>query len=283
MPQQELIAKFREDQRQVKWTKRQARTMVSVPDTPYGLKSGSDERVELDPYQESHIRLANVFETEEEEELLKDLSIPTSATVTRHGRFKLVDFPGYTFLISYLTPVAYHDKAEHKFYRTSKWWSMTTEQHIRKWARMIWKSPSWANDPSNQEPSEFGGKSYARYPDFAKKPQKEVSQLLFSQLRAGEMSPGAKRQMYHVDPSMRRGGRAEREGWGAREKHHDTGKEGLPVHVSDLEKAGVPAEFYQDFKPDVPEFHPWETGGYGRRTYEPYEPDERGRRPKKKD
>lgn len=52
--QDALIAKFKEDALRVKWNKRQARTMGAVPYQKIrtGLKSASDERVDIDPYHE---------------------------------------------------------------------------------------------------------------------------------------------------------------------------------------------------------------------------------------
>jgi hypothetical protein len=54
MPQEELIKMFKEDSLRVKWSKRQARRLGAIPwqKIKTGLKSDSDDRVDVDPYHE---------------------------------------------------------------------------------------------------------------------------------------------------------------------------------------------------------------------------------------
>jgi len=226
--------------------------------------------------------LRHVLEGDEDDLDIKDLlsTDPTGgkATVERHGRWKLVRTRDYTFLISYLTPVAYYDKVENKYYRTSKWWSMTTENHISEWQKMIWKSPEW-QVPENMEKSEYSDSFYPKYPHFEKRPQREVSGLFLEQMKVSQLTAKEKKRLYHVDPQMRQGSDAPYRSRSGHLKHHDTEGEGLPLTPEQLGAAGIPDDFFKDFKPDKPEFFDWDEGHEGR-TYLPYEPDERGRRPK---
>ncbi len=54
MPQEQLLKMFKEDSLRVKWTKRQAKKLGNIPwqKIRTGLKSDSDERVEVDPHHE---------------------------------------------------------------------------------------------------------------------------------------------------------------------------------------------------------------------------------------
>lgn len=229
--------------------------------------------------------LRSVLEAAEDDFDIKDVSRPEPEAgptkVKRHGRYKIVDMQDFTFLISYLTPVAYYDKGAGVYYRTSKWWSGTTEQHIRNWQTDIWNSPDWKANPAAQEKSEWSGNMIVRYPRFEKKPQKEISKLFHTLMKTMKMDRKEKARLYHVDPQMRQGSYAAANYAGGHLKHHDTEEEGLPLNLGQLTKSGVPGEFFQDFKPDMPEFYDWGSD-YGRRDNTPYEPDERGRRPKRK-
>jgi len=51
MTQQDLIEKFKQDSGTVKWTARQSNQFRSFRDTATGLKSDSDERVEIEPFR----------------------------------------------------------------------------------------------------------------------------------------------------------------------------------------------------------------------------------------
>jgi hypothetical protein len=220
--------------------------------------------------------IAHLLEADEDELSVKDVQpeepVAGKATVTRHGRWKIVDMKDYTFLISYLTPVAYLDKATGTYYQTKKQWSPTTNGHIRSWQQMIWKSPEHQANQDNWEPSEYNpGGHYVRYPTFHRKRQDEISGLFKTLMKTMEMKPHLKRRLYHVDPVMRQGSpSAYRAGqWvSGHGKHHSSGEQGLPKpsrwsHEPDLEK------FFADFTPDEPEIYDWQGSGY--RSQEPHE------------
>lgn len=187
------------------------------------------------------------------------------------GRMKLVDMPGYTFLISFLTPVAYFDKDLGSYFETSKQWSPTTNRHIQEWRGMIYKSPEYQNDPKNVEQGEPTawnptGRSI-HYPRFNPVRQRVISDLFRKLIPTMIMKPHMKRRLYRVDPRMRRGNTADAGQWNSGHlKHHDTGEEGLP-------RPGDPGfgEFFKDFDPDEPDYFDW---GSGIRDTEPYERDE---------
>ncbi len=191
---------------------------------------------------------------------------PTTVKGYKRGRLKVVDMPGYSFLISFLTPVAYYDKSLGVFYETSKQWSPTTSQHLQDWRWMIVNSPEYKNDPKNHEPSEWSERGYnVRYPKMQSRRQKDISALFRSLIPSMQMKPHMKRRLYRVDPRMRQGSKTNQGApWvSGHLKHHDTGDEGLP-------RPGEPGfgEFFKDFEPDDPEFWDW---GSGVRDQEPYE------------
>ena len=201
-------------------------------------------------------------------------------TVQRHGRWKVVDMINYTFLISYLTPVAYHDKRTGAYYRTKKQWSPTTSDHIRQWQQQIAKSPEWKDNPANRvfdPPTEWNpeGRWWTPYPGFESKRQDEISGLFRKLMTTMDIPVEHKKRMYHVDPNMRQGSTgqiAARRYMSAHNKHKDSGEQGLPrkdwrgMTEPELEK------FFSDFNPDSPEFWDWQQGE--RRSQEPHEPDE---------
>lgn len=220
--------------------------------------------------------ITRLVESDEDEDFdLKDITVPEEVpaagktTVKRYGRIKVVDMPLYTFLISYLTPVAYYDKTFRIYYRTLKQWSPTTNRHIEEWRRMIWKSPEWQKDEKNWEPSSVGDGHWVRYPSFRRVRQEKISGLFRKLINTMEMKPHEKRRMYHVDPRMRQGSAPKR--WiSGHLKHHDTGDEGLP-RPDDF----TYSKFFQDFDPAEPEIWDWQGSSY--RSQEPYErgtPDE---------
>lgn len=213
---------------------------------------------------------------EDEDFDLKDVTEPGDevvagpTTVQRHGRMKVVDMPRYTFLISYLTPVAYYDKVFRTYYKTLKQWSPTTNGHINDWQGMIWKTPEWQKDEKNWEPSSVGDGHWVHYPRFKRVRQEKISKLFRELVHTMEMKPHLKRRMYHVDPKMRQGSMIGKQWVSGHLKHHDTGDEGLPR--PDDSKYG---KFFQDFDPAEPEIYNWQGSGY--RSQEPYErgtPDE---------
>lgn len=218
--------------------------------------------------------IAHLLEADEDD-LVKDVTRPPERPIAgptkvksyKIGRMKVVDMPYFTFLISFLTPVAYHDKESGTYYQTSKQWSPTTNGHIRTWQAMIAKTPEWAEDPKNWEKSEYNPEGhYVRWPTFHNKKQKQISALFRSLIPTMVMKPHMKARMYRVDPRMRKGSSPKR--WiSGHLKHHDTGEEGLP-RPDEREFA----EFFADFDPDDPETWEWQGSSY--RSQEPYEPDE---------
>ena len=186
------------------------------------------------------------------------------------GRMKVVEMPLFTFLISYLTPVAYHDKRLGTYYKTSKQWSPTTNGHIHEWMSMIAKTPEWKDNPANWEPSEYNpGGHYVKWPTFHSKTQRQISKLFRELISTMEMKPHMKARLYRVDPRMRSGSKTNRGApWvSGHLKHHDTGEQGLP-------RPGDPGfeEFFKDFNPDDPDYHDWQGSGY--RSQEPYDPED---------
>jgi len=224
--------------------------------------------------------LAHLLEAEEEDFELKDVEttepVGGRAKVTRHGRWKTVDMLHYTFLISYLTPVAYHDKLLDAYYQTRKQWSPTTNGHIYQWQHQISKSPEWQNNPDNkvwEPPTEWRPEGYWRMesPKFTYKKQDEISNLFKKIMATMELKPHEKKRLYHVNPLMRKGapGRG-RQLYGGHLKHHEAGTQGLPrpdlwKHQPELEK------FFGDFTPDEAEMWDWQQGE--RRSQEPHEPE----------
>lgn len=203
-----------------------------------------------------------ILEAEDEDFDLKDVAEPNQvvggrATVKRYGRFKIVDTPRYTFLISYLTPVAYYDKQTENYYQTSKQWSPTTNTHIGDWKGMIWKSPEWQANPDNKEESEWGGQKHisVRYPRFHRKRQAFISKLFREMIPQLQMKPHEKRRMYHVHPKMRQGSGLSKTWLSGHLKHHDSGDEGLP-RPDDPGYEG----FFTDFEPHEPEIFDWSSG-----------------------
>lgn len=227
--------------------------------------------------EHAHI-LSHLLEADEEDFGLKDVSDPFltpagPATVTRHGRWKVVDMAGYTFLISFLTPVAYLDKGTGTYYRTRKHWSPTTEDHISYWQRAIAKSPEYTANPDNWEDSQYTpGQRYIKYPRFQRKRQDDITGLFRKLMMTMQMKPHHKRRLYHVDPNMRSGSEGQRRAhqWvSGHLKHKDTKDQGLPrKHWSE---PGY-AEFFSDFDPDDPEFWDWQQSE--RRSQEPHEPEQ---------
>jgi hypothetical protein len=221
--------------------------------------------------------VAHILEADDES-LVKDvLSDPrevagrTEVKGYKRGRLKVVDMPGYTFLISFLTPVAYYDKGLGTYYQTSKQWSPTTSQHIQDWKYMIYKSPEHQADQRNWEKSQYDPTGHSvRYPQFHRRRQKAISALFRSLIPTMQMKPHMKRRLYRVDPRMRQGSQSNKGApWvSGHLKHHDTGGEGLP-------RPGDPGfgSFFTDFDPDDPEY--WDWQGSGLRSQEPHEPDER--------
>lgn len=220
-----------------------------------------------------------LVEGDEDEDFdLKDITLPDEelvagpSTVKRHGRIKIVDMPLYTFLISYLTPVAYYDKTFKIFYETMKQWSPTTNRHIQQWSRMIADSPEWKNDERNWEPSSWNPEGhYVRHPRFKKVRQSKISGLFRKLINTMEMKPHEKRRMYHVDPRMRQGSDSIATWASGHLKHHDTGEEGLPRP----DDPGY-SKFFTDFEPPEPEYFDW-SDSMSRRDTTPYErgtPDE---------
>jgi hypothetical protein len=228
----------------------------------------------------------HLLETDEDPEEfdLKDLTEPGDELVAgptdvkRFGRWKLVDMPRYTFLISYLTPVAYLDKVFGTYYETLKYWSPTTKQHIHDWQRMIWASQSWKDNPANWEKSEVNPENhYVRYPRFKRVRQAKISGLFRSLIPTMQMKPHLKRRMYHVDPGMRQGNNSGGGHWESGHlKHHDTGEEGLPM--PNERSYGLPkpdyGDFFKDFQPSEPEYYDWGSGLRNTHPYERGKPDE---------
>lgn len=200
-------------------------------------------------------------EAEDDDFDLKDLTEPTPmqggpATVKRHGRFKVVETPRFTFLISYLTPVAYYDKVTETYYETSKKWSPTTNKHISDWKQMIYKSPEWQANPENKEPSTWDPTGFSvGYPRFKRKLQAFISKLFRDTIPHLEMKPNEKRRMYHVNPKMRQGSGLSKSWLSGHLKHHDSGEEGMPRP----DERGY-EEFFKDFEPHEPEIYDWSSG-----------------------
>jgi hypothetical protein len=221
--------------------------------------------------------IAFLMESDEDEDFsIKDLTEPGDelhagpTKVERHGRIKIVDTDRYTFLISYLTPVAIYDKVFRQYYRTSKHWSPTTEKHIDRWRGMIRNTPEWRDNPANWEKADWNpGGHYVRYPKFKIIGQAKLSKLFRDLIPTMEMKPHEKRRMYHVDPRMRRGSEVEKTWLSAHLKHHDTGKEGLPRP----DEPGY-EEFFADFDPPEPETFDWGSGYRDTSPRERYKPDE---------
>lgn len=222
----------------------------------------------------------SLLEADEEEDFpVKELVEPEplrggKTDVKRYGRFKVVDTERFTFLISFLTPVAVYDKVFRTYYQTTKQWSPTTNQHIRDWADMIWKSPEWQNDPANRRPSDYpGGTGYVASTHFKGISQQKLSKLFRDLMSTMELKPHLKRRMYHVDPRMRKGSewQAKASQWTSGHlKQHDTGKEGLP----DPGEHGF-EDFFADFEPSEANY--WEWSNTGLKNLEPHEtkrPDE---------
>ena len=281
VPQQDLINMFKEESSRVKWTKRQAKHATTFR-TPAFWKGGSEDRVSVDPSSKESLSAIRkcvdlLLEDEDDEDFdVKELVDPGEeieagpTTVKRYGRMKLVDMPRYTFLISFLTPVAYYDRAFNTYYQTTKHWSPTTNKHISRWQTMIWKSPEWQANPRNQEPSEYqGGGSYVRYPRFKRKTQEAITGLFRALIPSMVIKPHMKRRMYHVDPRMRQGSPITKRWLSGHLKHHETGEEGLP-------KPGESGfeEFFTDFEADEPEVWQWGSDLRDLHPYERYKPDE---------
>jgi hypothetical protein len=178
---------------------------------------------------------------------LKDLETKAGpATVKRHKnqRMKVVDMPGYAFLISYLTPVAYLDKSTGTFYRTKKQWSPTTNGHISTF--------SWMH----------------HYPHFEWKRQAEISELFRTLLKTVEMKPKDKQRLYHIPPEMRQNYRGPLNpgNWtSGHGKIHPAGEQGLPMGAEDPDLGG----FFSDFNPANPDYWDWQQSN--RRSQEPHE------------
>jgi hypothetical protein len=220
-----------------------------------------------------------LLEADEDDFSVKDIAEPEAAPIAgktqvkRFGRWKLVDMPGYTFLISFLTPVAYLDKSLGVYYETKKQWSPTTNGHIRDWRGMIWKSPEWKENPDNYRPSEHDPEGkYVTYPHFQRKRQSEISALFRQLLHSMKISSAAKRRLYHVDPKMRAGSVGQERARHYRSghlKHKDSGEQGLPRPTGF--GSDPYASFFQDFDPDDPEFWAWQQSDY--RSQDPHETD----------
>lgn len=215
-----------------------------------------------------------VLEAEDDDFDIKDVAEPNQvvggkATVERHGRIKIVDTPRYTFLISYLTPVAYYDKTTETYYRTSKQWSPTTNGHIQRWRSMIYKTPEWQANPENREPSTWSDTGFSvHYPRFKRRRQAFISKLFRDMIPQLQMKPHEKRRMYHVDPRMRQGSGISKTWLSGHLKHHDTGEEGLPRP----DEPGY-EEFFKDFEPHEAEYFDW-SDSMSRRNTEPHETGE---------
>lgn len=224
------------------------------------------------------ILLAHLLEADEDDLSVKDVQseepVAGKTTVKRHGRWKIVDMQDYTFLISYLTPVAYLDKATGTYYRTKKQWSPTTNDHISGWQHMIWKSPEHQANQDYWEKSEYNPEGhYVRYPTFHTKRQDEISGLFRTLMKTMQMKPHQKKRLYHVAPIMRRGhpGAYRASQWvSGHGKHHSSGEQGLPM-PDDWELRTKPElqAFFHDFTPDEPEIYDWQGSGY--RSQEPHE------------
>lgn len=266
IPQEELIAKFNELKRRVNWNKHQARKFGAVPYDKLltGLRSDSEDRVRIEPTNESEEEAFGIKDLEQSE---PPVAGPTTVSRKKSAqRWKAVDTERFNFCISYLTPVAYWDKQLGIFYCTSKQWSPTTNQHIQDWKSHIRQLPVYANNPDNLEKTEYSPNGYVRYPSALSKKQVEISALFRSLIPTMQMTPRSKRRMYHVDPRMRPGSRPKP--WiSGHLKHHDTGVEGLP-------RPGEKGfeEFFSDFDPD--DFEEWDWQGSSYRNQEPYEPGE---------
>jgi hypothetical protein len=228
--------------------------------------------------------LAHLLEAEEDDFGIKEVE-PTEpvagrAQVTRHGRWKVVDMPHYTFMVSYLTPVAYYDKLLDAYYETRKQWSPTTNGHIQQWKHQIFKSPEWNERQDNKEwepPTEWRPEGYWRtnYPKFSYKKQAEISALFKKLMATMELKPREKKRLYHVAPVMRAGSEAARRAsqWvSGHGKHHDSGEEGLP-RPGDWRHREDPdlGKFFADFEPDEAEMWDWQQSE--RRSQEPHEPE----------
>lgn len=229
-----------------------------------------------------HALIAHLIEADEDEEGdfdIKDVASSETfagrAEVTRHGRWKVVDMPNYAFLISYLTPVAYHDKQLDAYYQTSKQWSPATNKHIRAWQQQIWKSPEHQANAAYWEQSDaLPGTHWVRYPTFTPKKQSEISELFRKLMATMEIKPHAKRRLYHVDPRMRSGSpwTSRVSKWASGHlKHHDSGEQGLPR--PEHAKGADPEldKFFGDFSPDEAEMWDWQQSEV--RSQEPHEPD----------
>jgi hypothetical protein len=48
-----------------------------------------------------------------------------------------IDTERYTVFFSYNTPVAYYDKINGGYYKTSHKWSVTTSKHINRWLESV--------------------------------------------------------------------------------------------------------------------------------------------------
>lgn len=212
----------------------------------------------------------HLTEDEEDDFELKDVAAPEGAgkaTVKRvkAKRMKIVDMADYTFLISYLTPVAYLDKNSGRYYQTKKQWSPTTNSHIGDWQRIIWKSPEWQADPAHQEASEYGGTqhTYVGYPKFERVPQAQISSLFRKLMKSMDMDPRDKKRLYHLPSRMRSGEGGDY--MSSHDKLHPTGQEGLPLPSSWATNPDAEHRpFFKDFEPEIPDFYDWDWQG-GRR------------------
>jgi len=281
MTQDDITELFKREAQRVAWTKRHVKKSETFRPPLMGLKAVGRHRISLYPKEESLLDedvVANLLEAEEEAEDfdVKELVEPGDEVIAgptgvkRFGRIKIVDMPRYTFLISYLTPVAYYDKVFNTYYQTTKQWSPTTNAHIGQWARMIWHTPEWQQNPKNQEPSNvFPGGHYVRYPRFKRLRQARISGLFRSLIPTMQMKPHLKRRMYHVHPLMRQGSEMRKTWLSGHLKHHNSGEEGLP---SPQDREFAP--FFSDFDPPEPENWEWSSGLRNREPYEQGEPDE---------
>jgi hypothetical protein len=195
---------------------------------------------------------------------------PTTVKRVRRTRMKIVDMRDFTFLISYLTPVAYLDKSTGIYYQTKKQFSPTTNVHIGEWEAIIADSPEWKADPAHNKKDIYGDREYAyvERPRFKLKRQAQISSLFRELMKSMRITPREKRRLYYVPPTMRQGSTASGGGpnWpSGHGKFHDAGEDALPrptPYSSDV------AGFFSDFNPDDPEYWDWSSG---LRNMEPHE------------
>lgn len=271
MSQEDLIKLFKQQAARVDWNRRQTKRLDTIR-PPAFWKGDYNDRVSVGPKRD----VGEAQEEEDEDLPIKDVTEPEElmggpTDVKRFGRIKVVEMPNYSFLISYLTPVGYHDKISNVYYRTTKHWSPTTEKHIDEWKSLIRKSPEYEKNPNNWEKSEYSEQKYVKYPSFKKRSQQDITALFRALMPKMKMKPHLKRRMYHVDPLMRQGSGVSKSWLSGHLKHHDTGDEGMP-RPSDSKFE----EFFTDFDPHEPEHWEWGSDASMRDTTprERYEPDE---------